>query len=784
MLAKARSQKELSEKNQAMKQKMSAKSTRISRRRGGELIEAELLRDPEDIRLDPRYGGQTEVLLKFVPLRCVDESTDLDVATLREWVVYAIVEEDPASQRFFDSIQRYNDLIAEVEANMKKIPKLNFYDENGNLKSESEARIERERLFSKYGEDLALAEAGLDEVNTQLKEHVSWRKSMGVKLTMIDTDSNTSTSTWLLELSGTDDVQEIEDALIQKRNWQGIKLAVAYNRRDPPLPPWVGRGEVPDGKNPTLPNYTGLEVNMLGVRIMRVPAGIGLYRHLDRKNTSIAHDEFGVYYGEYEHGMKNGFGIQISDSGVYSGSFENNFRRGHGRLDFADGTTIIGNFDVKTQSSLSSTSFKNPYMDGEPHGLVEIFFSDGGYYRGHMMNGEITGQGEYQSAFNEMMSGTFKDGRLHGKNNFHQTASEDVYMGQFNEGELHGFGTFVSNRSGDSYDGYWQDHLRHGRGISKYKGVGCHRGYYVNGIKHGKGSIEFGMTIGEDFDGMEDLQQSEKVNQNEVKHDDVIDKLKSFGSKMRNLHGESASRKDRQEERVKEREHEHDFQFSEFDNIYQGFFLGGNISNQGSVMNTMKQIPTIISRLDKRKVLPIQQVINHEYHRKKRSDQSMEKYSDLEHFIRLEIYEKKMKIFKQQKHFSKKMMFDEDVYNYFDYSQYDQKRMIREERLKKMSKVSESSDQYYYKKAKIPRLKNFNTQLFINYTKSLDRLQPSNDDGSPMVMKQDDYINQELLKTIFSDFEEVRERQRFLKYDLIWQRAEAAYESFNQVDNT
>ena len=37
------------------------------------------------------------------------------------------------------------------------------------------------------------------------------------------------------------------------------------------------------------------------------------------------------------------------------------------------------------------------------------------------------------------------------------------------------------------------------------------------------------------------------------------------------------------------------------------------------------------------------------------------------------------------------------------------------------------------------------------------------------------YINKKLLKVALSDFEEVRERQRFLKYDLIWQRAEDAY---------
>jgi hypothetical protein len=75
-------------------------------------------------------------------------------------------------------------------------------------------------------------------------------------------------------------------------------------------------------------------------------------------------------------------------------------------------------------------------------------------------------------------------------------------------------------------------------------------------------------------------------------------------------------------------------------------------------------------------------------------------------------------------------------------------------------------------------LKVINTNLFTNYSKSLETLQPD-----PSQIKSEDYINRDLLKTIFSDFEEVRERQRFLKYDLIWQRAEAAFESSQKASH-
>jgi hypothetical protein len=830
MLAKARSQKEQSIKAQALKKKLADKNSRKSRRKGGELIEAELLRDPEDIRLDPKYAGQTEILLKFVPLRTSDESTDVDAVTLREWVIYAIVEEDPLSQQFFDRIQRLNEVIADIESNIKKVPHISFYDENGKLKPEAQARVERERLFTKLGDELVQAETNLDETNRELKNHVEWRKKMGVHLTVIDTDKNTSTATWLLELSGTDDVQEIEDLLIQKRNWQGIKLACHYEKRDPPLPAWAGRGDVPDGKNPTLPNYTGLDVNMLGVRVMRIPAGIGFYRHLDRSSCNIASDQFGLYYGEYEHGKKHGYGIQINDSGVYTGAYENGFRSGPGRIDYGDGTTITGNFSIKRQSTLpQSLGFQNPYLDGEPNGLCEVYYPDGGYFRGHFVNGEITGQGEYQSAFNEMMSGNFQNSLLHGKNCFHQTSAEDVHVGHFQHGELNGFGTQYNNSNGSSYDGYWQANLKHGRGITTMPGVGRYRGYYINGIKHGKGSLEYGekkrhhhnhakhredeedenseenndQETGEDPDTKKSTRsrgkQKKKNDESseDENHDAMIDKLKSFEKKMKKLSSHKRKTDKNAEEEIDEEErerlerekeqkerqalqnkenHDHVFEFSLFENIYQGFFLGGNIANQGSIMHTVKQKPTILSRLDRNKIYPIQQVLAHEYRLIKTSNHFLEKYSDLENFIRKDIQGKKLKIYKQQKHFSKKMIYQEDVYNKFDFSQLENKLTIRTERLNKFKNIKEDSDLYFYKNAKIPRLKNFNYQLFTNYTQGMERIQPDN-----RTMKMDDYINHDLLRTVFSDFEEVRERQRFLKYDLIWQRAEEAYDTANRA---
>jgi hypothetical protein len=142
-------------------------------------------------------------------------------------------------------------------------------------------------------------------------------------------------------------------------------------------------------------------------------------------------------------------------------------------MDFADGTTVTASFNLLSAKELDkyeTSGFENPYRDGEANGMVEIHFADGGFYKGFMQDGIINGQGDYQSAMNEVrtrsspspdgsqctfpqvFSGNFKDGILHGSNCFWQNIAEDVYTGNFVNGELFGKGTYMG-KNGDSYIG-------------------------------------------------------------------------------------------------------------------------------------------------------------------------------------------------------------------------------------------------------------------------------------------------------------------------------------------
>jgi hypothetical protein len=55
-------------------------------------------RVPFDIGIDPKYEGQTSFMVRGVPLKAKDERTMVEKDTLREWIITAIVEEDPYSR--------------------------------------------------------------------------------------------------------------------------------------------------------------------------------------------------------------------------------------------------------------------------------------------------------------------------------------------------------------------------------------------------------------------------------------------------------------------------------------------------------------------------------------------------------------------------------------------------------------------------------------------------------------------------------------------------------------
>jgi hypothetical protein len=365
------------------------------------------------------------------------------------------------SRPFFSDIAKIKEVIKDIDKKIKQVSKLDFHDESGNPMSQERAEAERATLYNAYGEERVKAEKRLKVKEFNLLAHTEWRKRMGIDFTLGEIDENTETATWYVKFYGTKDAGEIEDLLIHKLDWGGIKLACSSAH--PRLPPWAGRGPIPDGSKSFLPNYVALEVNVAGVRFSRVPHGVGTFKELDRESANISSDKFSLYYGNWEGGKKMGHGIYFDDIGVFAGRFVDGLRNGHGRLDLADGTTITGHFShEELREEKENTLFENPYKDGEPNGTVEILFSDGGLYRGHVRNATINGFGEYQSAFGDVFVGHFKDGVLDGPHGLFKNNAGETFRGTWCNGELSGVG-YYENHRGDTYEGYFDSSMRHVR---------------------------------------------------------------------------------------------------------------------------------------------------------------------------------------------------------------------------------------------------------------------------------------------------------------------------------
>lgn len=84
------------------------------------------MRAPDDIRKDPKFEGQTSFMLKYVPLKSVDESTTVGEDTLREYLIYALLEEDPVVKKFQESFDLFKERLAAVDRKIKAISKMQF----------------------------------------------------------------------------------------------------------------------------------------------------------------------------------------------------------------------------------------------------------------------------------------------------------------------------------------------------------------------------------------------------------------------------------------------------------------------------------------------------------------------------------------------------------------------------------------------------------------------------------------------------------------------------------
>lgn len=307
-------------------------------------------------------------------------------------------------------------------------------------------------------------------------------------------------------------------------------------------------------------------------------------------------------------------------------------------------------------------------------------------------------------------------------------------------------------------DGHWDHQMRHGRGVARLANSACYRGYYVNDWKHGKGSIEY---------GKKKTKPPEIPTENEDNHQNSPSQ-NSTPKKSTSPSKDSASKSPKT---PNSNEEQINTDLSEFKNIFMGYFMTNEVSNKGCMMDTHIQVPAIISKLNRRSIFPITKVLESENKYRLKANRINEKYADMDMHIRDEISRKKIKMFNQQKHLTKKTIYRKDVYD--ENVRPHELTSKLELRRGRLGGISEES--HMFKKAVVPRLRIANTKPGDYMTRAYRSIRPDDNEVNP-----GERIDDIAVRVVLSDFEEAFERQRFLKYDMIWQRAENAVANNNR----
>jgi hypothetical protein len=135
------------------------------------------LRIPFDILKDPHYEGQTIFALQYIPFYCRDELTVVDAAALKEWLIAAILEEDPYIPPLKMQIEKQEQRVKDVDRKLKQVVKQEFLDPNGKPMPQEQAEAEREAMFKVIGEEREKQEKELKRRHELLETHRLWRKS-------------------------------------------------------------------------------------------------------------------------------------------------------------------------------------------------------------------------------------------------------------------------------------------------------------------------------------------------------------------------------------------------------------------------------------------------------------------------------------------------------------------------------------------------------------------------------------------------------------------------------
>jgi len=134
-------------------------------------------------------------------------------------------------------------------------------------------------------------------------------------------------------------------------------------------------------------------------------------------------------------------------------------------------------------------TYEGQWAAGRKHGIGQLNFGDGGFYKGAFDRGEITGQGCQTWADGTVYTGEFVSGTKHGEGVLEKPDGTS-YVGFWEHNRYSGEGQLTVPSSGETYCGYFHAHKYHGGGeLSQTDRGRRYVGSFECGVFEGEGEL-------------------------------------------------------------------------------------------------------------------------------------------------------------------------------------------------------------------------------------------------------------------------------------------------------
>ena len=242
------------------------------------------------------------------------------------------------------------------------------------------------------------------------------------------------------------------------------------------------------------------------------------YNFKQNSNITIYYNNGNIYYGQYSNNNPNGFGtLYFDDNSSWCGNFINGKFEGDGKFFFLNGcisqivkykenniiskqNPIIDDYSSKSDkeffSKLTNKEIEkrllllNSYRESTELKYVTQQLPNNNEYFGQIDKNNLKcGKGciIYNNKKERYLIGYFKNNEIDGEICIYDVNWEVIYKGNYKNGKKNGFGILYHERG--TYIGEFYDDLPNGKGVFDYKNDMRYEGYFLKGMRHGKGCL-------------------------------------------------------------------------------------------------------------------------------------------------------------------------------------------------------------------------------------------------------------------------------------------------------